>query len=177
MDLKVDPNNQKYCAVWRSDELDNRRSALLMIRPVRLFRPKTGVGAEIRVFPTPDYTQYPIGVRLPDGLYKYYLADAETQDPLTPIKQICFGEKQRIDVEQVSISSDFYRITLRSPLPLQAGDCFLAYDIGIHIPLPEAVPNGTEYNITFLLRHRINAKICTADEVCKMFDLSAARLF
>lgn len=178
MELRIDPKNQKYYAVWRSEELGNRESALLVIRPVRLFRPKTEAGVKIKVFPTSDFTPQSVGTRLPEGLYEYCLADLETQSALVEYKRVCIGAKKQITVEQVHTGRKFCSFRLCSPLALQAGDCLLSYpDIGIQVPLPKTTLNGDKHTADFLLRQRLTVKLCMADGVREMFDLSAARLF
>lgn len=146
--------NRQYFATWTGDELDGRGKARLVIQPVQCFDSRQAQPLELTVYPVQDYRPRRLEAWLPDGLYRYFLADSDSGEGLTPVREVFFGQRKRVEIRAEREQGGFRRFTIISPLPLRAGDCSLDYGAFGVVPLPEADQAEKWYMISFLLRTR-----------------------
>ena len=165
--------DQKYLAVWAEHELDGRSRAVLVIQPVQCFGSSRAQTLEVPVCRAQDYRPRKLETRLPDGLYRYFLADSDSGQALTPSREVFFGQRKKVDIEMEREQGGFRRFTIVSPLPLRAGDCSLDYGIFGTMPLPEADREGERYAISFLLltRRELPVKLSWTEALKKILVL------
>ena len=146
--------DQRYLVTWTEHELGGCGKARLVIEPIQCFGSTRARTLEMTVYPAQDYRPRKLETRLPDGLYRYFLADSDSGQTLTPIQEVFFGQQKQVGIRIEREQGGFRRFTIISPLPLRAGDCYLDYGIFSAVPLPEARGAGEQYEISFLLRTR-----------------------
>lgn len=150
--------DRRYFVTWTGEELEGRGKARLVFQPIQCL----GGGSPGRM-----------DVRLPDGLYRCFLADAGSGAPLTPAREVFFGQRQRVELYSQREQGGFRRFTILSPLPLREGDCGLDYGVFGTVPLPEAERSGERYRLSFLLRPRrtLPVKLRWAEHMKKVLTL------
>lgn len=146
--------DQRYLVTWTEDELGGRSKAKLVIQPVQCFGSGRSATLEIPVYPVRGRQPKELTVRLPDGLYRYFLSDCDSGRPLTGDREVFFGQRKRIELREEREQGGFRCFTIVSPLPLRAGDCSVDYGAFGALPLPEAEKQGDRYTLSFLLRTR-----------------------
>ena len=165
--------DRRYFVTWTEEELEGRGKARLVLQPVRCFGGGCTGPVELTVYPARDFRPRRMDVRLPDGLYRCFLADADSGAPLIPARDVFFGRRQRVELRSQREQGGFRRFTIISPMPLGAGDCGLDYGIFGTVPLPEAEQSGERYQLSFLLRPRrtLPVKLSWAAHLQKILTL------
>lgn len=146
--------DQRYLVTWTGDELEGRGKARLVIQSVRCFGSSQPETLTLPVYPIEDHRPRMMEGRLPDGLYQYFLADADSGEALTPTQEVFFGQRKQVHIRKERDRGGFQRFTIVSPLPLRAGDCCVDYGMFGVVPLPEAEKKENSYELSFLLRTR-----------------------
>lgn len=165
--------DQRYLVTWTGNELGGRSKARLVIQPVQCFGSGRSEELEIPLYPTQSRQAKSLTQRLPDGLYRYFLSDCDSGQPLTETREVFFGQRKRVDIRVEREQGGFRRFVIFSPLPLRAGDCSLDYGVFGAVPLPEARGAGERYEISFLLRTRreLQVKLSWAESLRKIMVL------
>ena len=172
MDLNL-YDDRRYFVTWTEHELEGRSKAKLVFQPIRCLDGGRTGPVELTVYPIQDYRPRKLDIRLPDGLYRCFLADVDSGAPLISEREVFFGKPRRVELRSQREQGGFRRFTIVSPLPLRAGDCSLDYGVFGTVPLPEAEKSGEQYRITFLLRPRrtLPVKLRWAEHMKKMMTL------
>lgn len=165
--------DRRYFVTWTGEELEGRGKARLVFQPVQCMGGGPAGPVELTVYPARDFRPRRMDVRLPDGLYRCFLADAGSGAPLTPAREVFFGQRQRVELYSQREQGGFRRFTILSPLPLREGDCGLDYGVFGTVPLPEAERSEERYRLSFLLRPRrtLPVKLRWAEHMKKVLTL------
>ena len=165
--------DRRYLITWSGEELGGRSKARLVLQPVRCMGGGQAKPVEVTVYPARDFRPRKLDAWLPDGLYRCFLADAASGAPLTPAREVFFGQRRRVELYSRQDQGGFRRFTIASPVPLRAGDCGLDYGVFGVAPLPEAEQRGERYELSFLLRSRraLSVKLSWAEHLKKILTL------
>lgn len=177
---------REYFAEWSEGELEGRAIVRLVVEPLRIYAQQEdpeGDPIVFVVYQTKDRQRHKHREALPEGLYQCYLADIQDPGytPLTVVKRIFIGEKRPVTTERSVLwpGKEAVRLTVRSPLALNAGECGLDYDLPEPVPLPETEPEGSSHVIRCILprfRPELGIRLWLAPELREFLRLDHGRL-
>ena len=163
--------DRRYFVTWSREELEGRGKARLVIQPVQCLGGGQAGPVELMVYPAQDFRPRKMDARLPDGLYRCFLADEASGAPLTAAREMFIGQRQRVELRREQ--GGFRRFTIISPVPLRPGDCGLDYGVFGTVPLPETEQRGERHVCSFLLRPRraLPVKLSWGEHLKKVLTL------